>query len=276
MKGKNIKNPAPVSVVIPCYECAQTIERALHSVVMQTYWPAEIIIVDDGSSWKTKTFLEQLQSQYGHNWLKLVLLPANMGPGTARNVGWDFSTQPYIAFLDADDSWHPQKIEIQYTIMLENPDLVLTGHHWRYVPKKNLRSFPTHSFALRQKRVRVITAREALFKNVFCTSTVMIKRDTPFRFHSGKRYAEDYLLWLDVILSGLKAGFIDLELAYLHKRPYGEGGLSRDLWRMELGELETYYQLWRKSKVSTPLFALLTSWSLAKYFRRCVKLLLQV
>lgn len=271
MKNNITQDCAPVSVVIPCYHCGQTVERAIHSVAMQTWRPTEVIVVDDGSDFQTRKILEQLQSRYGRDWIKLVFLPYNMGPGAARNAGWDKSTQPLIAFLDADDSWHPQKIEIQCSVMLENPDFVLTGHRWRWIKGAHLLSLPTLSPAVARKRVRVISAKRLLFTNLLCTPTVMIRRDIPLRFDPQKRYAEDYLLWLEISLSKFRVGFIDVELAYLHKKPYGEGGLSSKLWQMELGEIETYYRLWRNSKILTPLFLVLISWSTAKFVRRYLK-----
>lgn len=270
---QNVKEQdfAPVSVVIPCYHCGQTIERAVYSLAIQTWRPAEVIIVDDGSDCRTRGILEKLQHQYGKDWIKLIYLPFNMGPGAARNAGWDISTQPLIAFLDADDSWHPQKLEIQCTVMLKNPDLALTGHRWQLIRGASPPSFPAFLLSTAEKRVRILSAKRLLLTNMLSTSTVMIRRDLPFRFCPNKRYAEDYLLWLEIILSGFKIGFIDTGLAYLYKAPYGEEGLSGKLWKMELGELETYYRLWQSSKITMPLFSALVIWSIAKFSRRVLK-----
>ena len=87
------------------YRAAATLGRAVASVAAQSWRPAEVIIVDDGSDDETPKVLEELQGHYGTKWLKIVCLSANCGPGAARNVGWGMSTQPYVAFLDADDTW---------------------------------------------------------------------------------------------------------------------------------------------------------------------------
>ena len=123
-------SPAPVSVVIPCFRCADTIERALSSVAGQSYRPAEVVVVDDASGDKTLDKLSELQRRHGSAWLKLVRLSQNGGPAVARNAAWDAASQPYLAFLDADDSWHPQKLEFQLAYMLAHPDIAITGHGW--------------------------------------------------------------------------------------------------------------------------------------------------
>ena len=99
-------------MVVPCYRCAATIERAIASVAAQTQRPQEVILVDDASGDETLQQLYSLQSQYGE-WIKVVALTTNVGAASARNAGWNVATQPYIAFLDSDDAWHPQKVAIQ-------------------------------------------------------------------------------------------------------------------------------------------------------------------
>src|SRR6185369_14935384 len=108
--------------------CAGTIERAVRSVAGQSRRPAELILVDDASGDGTGALLEGLRSRYGPDWIRIITLERNQGPGTARNVGWDAATSTYIAFLDADDAWHPRKIEIQCAWMDSHPEFAVTGH----------------------------------------------------------------------------------------------------------------------------------------------------
>lgn len=121
----------PVSVVVPCYCCEGTIERAVDSVMKQTALPAEVLLVDDASPDQGRTLnkLRQLQGRFrDKTHIEVIALKNNGGPSVARNAGWEAATQPYIAFLDADDAWHPQKLEIQYEWMKEYSEVVLTGH----------------------------------------------------------------------------------------------------------------------------------------------------
>ena len=88
--GRN-SDPAPVSVIIPCYNGAATIGRALASVTAQNRPPAEIIIVDDGSDRETRRVLEELAESHDSDHpgrLKIFYLPANRGPAAASTVLW--------------------------------------------------------------------------------------------------------------------------------------------------------------------------------------------
>jgi glycosyltransferase involved in cell wall biosynthesis len=266
MSGLKGKEYAPVSVIIPCYRCWNTIERAVASVAAQTWQPAELILVDDASDDDTPKVLYNLQKHYGEEWIKLILREENGGPGAARNNGWDSATQPYVAFLDADDAWHPCKIEIQLKYMLAHPEVAITGHRWRFLREgEPLPSLPKH-WAIRQ-----ISWWQMLISNRLSTPTVMLKRDLKFRFDPTKRYSEDYLLWLQIIYNGFKAVFIDLDLAYIYKAPYGVGGLSGQLWAMEKGELDVYWKLWRRKNISFVLLLCLIPFSLSKYVLRLIR-----
>ena len=122
---------APVSVVIPCYHSAGTIERALDSVAVQSWLPAEVIVVDDAGDDGTPELLGLLAGK--HPWLRTVRLDSNQGSASARNAGWEAATQTLVAFLDADDAWHPRKLEVQTALMLGNPEVAITGHGYRQV-----------------------------------------------------------------------------------------------------------------------------------------------
>jgi glycosyltransferase involved in cell wall biosynthesis len=69
-----------------------------------------------------------LQNIHADGWVKVIPLTINDGPGTARNVDWEVAKESYIAFLDADDSWHPEKLRIQNELIWNNPDVALCGH----------------------------------------------------------------------------------------------------------------------------------------------------
>jgi glycosyltransferase involved in cell wall biosynthesis len=71
-----------------------------------------VIVIDDASTDETLAKLMELRSRYGDGWIKVLRLGRNQGPATARNAGWMEAEKRYIAFIDADDAWHPRKIEI--------------------------------------------------------------------------------------------------------------------------------------------------------------------
>lgn len=261
---------AQVTVVIPCYQCADTIDRAVASIAKQTLPPKEVVLVEDYSNDATLEKLQRLQASYPEEWIKVIALPQNEGPGTARNIGWDAATQPYVAFLDSDDAWHPQKIEIQYLWMQAHPEVALTGHECRYVQASdNLNT--NFNFETNPEIFRLVSKARLLAANQFSTPSVMLRRELLLRFQYGKRYSEDYLLWCEICCSGLLCYRSELPLAHLFKAAYGAGGLSGDLKRMQEGQLDTYQHLYAKHFYGIGTLALLTSLSRAKYCRRLFK-----
>ena len=258
---------APVSVIIPCYCCAETVARAVNSVMRQTLMPRELLLVDDGSndSGQTISALYRLQEQYEEQ-LKIYVieLEENQGSAFARNEGWNSASQPFLAFLDADDAWHPRKLEIQYHWMHAHPQVTLTGHLSVWLrPEMPAPELPN------QWRERQITARQMFLSNRFFTRCVMLRRDIPYRFDPKKRgYSEDYLLWLSVILSGYPAWRLELPLAYSFKAEFGASGYTSHLWKMEKGELNTYWQLYDRGLISPYTVIALTFLSFTKYLRR--------
>lgn len=260
---------APVSVVIPCYNCAGTIGRALASVAAQTWLPEEIIVVDDAScdGGDVSRAVVEASRALGLEQLRVIQLTENRGPGAARNVGWEAAGQPYVAFLDSDDTWHPMKLQIQVAHMLRSPGLDFSAHWWRVWDGKG--ETADQAVADSILATRVLRPRSLLLRNVVSTPTVVLRRDIACRFPE-RRFSEDYELWLDLLFRGYRGVLIELTLAYIHKAPYGEGGLSRGLWRMEKGELETFWRLLRRGQIAWYDLALCAPWSLAKYARRVV------
>jgi glycosyltransferase involved in cell wall biosynthesis len=111
----------PVSVVIPTYNSARFIAQALKSVLAQTTRPAEIIVVDDGSTDDTPQVLEAFRPHVRY------IRQQNQGVSAARNNGVASATGEFVAFLDSDDVWHPRKIEFQIAVFARNPELGLLG-----------------------------------------------------------------------------------------------------------------------------------------------------
>jgi hypothetical protein len=99
----------------------------------------------------------------------------------------------------------------------------------------------------------------------------MLLRDIPLRFTPGKRYAEDFLLWLKIAAQPLETWYIPLDLAFSFKQDFGESGLTADMWKFELGELDCYRQLYAEQAISWLTFMGMAYVSLMKYARRCAK-----
>jgi glycosyltransferase involved in cell wall biosynthesis len=108
-----------VSVIIPVYNGAATIARALESIFAQTFTGYEIVVVDDGSTDQTRTILHRYAGR-----VRLVEQP-NRGQAAARNNGVRHSSDEFIAFLDADDEWLPRRLELTVAALLADPDAAL-------------------------------------------------------------------------------------------------------------------------------------------------------
>jgi glycosyltransferase involved in cell wall biosynthesis len=253
---------APVSVIIPCFRCGATIGRAIASIAGQTQEPVEVLLVDDASGDETSSVLQQLVSVY-QGWVRVLTLAHNQGPSAARNAGWEAATQPYLAFLDADDSWHPEKIRIQYRFMRDNPDIDISGHRCLWVrDDETLPQVPD------KVMITKISVLDLVFGTRLSTPTIMLKRHIPFRFEVNKRYAEDVHLWRQVACTSSRLVRIESPLAYMHKAPYGVSGLSAELWPMEKGDLSSLLSLYKAKHISWALLAISSTFSLAKYLKR--------
>lgn len=103
-----------VSVIIPCFNNEDSIIRALNSVLFQTFKDFEVIIVDDKSTDHTLEYLQSFLGIYSeHPEIKVFINKKNLGPGGSRNFGISKSKGKFLAFLDADDVWLPEKLEKQ-------------------------------------------------------------------------------------------------------------------------------------------------------------------
>ena len=256
---------APVSVVIPCFRCSLTIERAVISVAQQSQKPAELILVDDSSGDDTLLVLQDLAKHHS-DLIKIIALAKNQGPANARNVGWAAATQTYIAFLDADDAWHSQKIEIQTAYMDAHPDVVLCGHKHKVLV--NTTALP--NWKVQTWMEQHISKWSLLVSNRFSPTSAMLRADIEQRFLQSQRYSEDYLLWLELVCSGKRVTKLSAELAVRYTNPFGTGGLSAQLWLMEQGELSNYQYLYNKGYINLVQFLGLSLYSLLKFFRRLV------
>lgn len=262
---------APVSAVIPCYRCAGTIGRAMSSIAAQTRLPAEVILVDDGSGDGTLERLRALAAAYAPGWIRVVALPQNRGAADARNAGWAAATQPYLAFLDADDAWHPRKIEVQYGYMKEHPEVALCAHRHEVLAAPEVPDRPVGEVAAE----RVSRTSLLLSNNFFAPTMMMLKRELPQRFLSGRRHVDDHLLWLQIVCTGHTFVRLSAKLALTFKRPFGESGLSGQLWIMEKSELANYRILRREGAIGLGAALALSAWSLAKFTRRLASVALR-
>ena len=215
---------APVSVVVPCFRAAATLDDAVASIAAQTLPPAEVLLVDDASGDDTLDAMRRIAEAYEEGWIKVIALPDNGGPSRARNVGWGKARQPYVAFLDADDCWGPHKLELQMAAIQADPDIALIAH--QMVVQRRGTPVPVPQ---RPAGARIVGRGTLLVRNPFPTPSVVLRRDLPFRFDENFWRSEDYLLWSQIVLSGYRCARIEQVLAICNRRENGAVGLSDDV-----------------------------------------------
>lgn len=266
-RGMNV----PVSVVIPCYKCSNTIDHTVESVFKQTALPEELLLIDDASpdNGRTIAALHALRERFGSiTKIKIIPLIANKGPGFARNIGWDAASQPFVAFLDADDVWHPQKLELIYSIIKENPSIDLIGHDF-YIDARN--GAMNLSLSGRERELNVVKKSyySILLMSPFVTPSFFLKKCIPERFNIRMRYCEDYEFLLR-IAHGYRVYYANLKLVQLGKKPFSGTGLTAEKTRMRLGEMAMHFEILKYRKGHVFILPMFILFSIIKHFVRLV------
>jgi glycosyltransferase involved in cell wall biosynthesis len=183
-----------VSVIIPTYNRAAIVSRAVESTLSQTHPPIEVIIVDDGSTDETLAVL----ARYGDK-IKLISIVHGGHPGISRNVAIRAAIGDYIAFLDDDDEWLPTKLEEQIAALERFPNA-------KYVSTNAFRQLPTGERRLYFPNAAVLSGllfNELLHENFIIASTMLVKREIleqagDFNEKAWSRGIEDNDLWLRI------------------------------------------------------------------------------
>jgi glycosyltransferase involved in cell wall biosynthesis len=209
-----------VSVVIPTYNRAELIREALDSVFAQTYTDLQIVVVDDGSTDHTNEIL----ARYGDK-VTTIRLPRS-GISAARNAGIEATSGEYIAFLDNDDLWLPEKIEKQLSYSISHPEMVLTytdAIQFSELGTQN-RTFVDHFSALKDS-THLFTPMITEYAVPLMSATMMkasFLRSTGLRF---PHYLgiDDLALFLEMMIAGGKFGYLSEKLTM---RRMHEGNFS--------------------------------------------------
>ena len=179
-----------VSVILPFYNNPKETIRAIKSVKDQNYSNLEILIIDDGSDYRDK----ELDSiAFNDNNTLIIKNKKNMGPGYSRNIGIINSKGDYIAFLDSDDEWHPNKLKKQIYFMHTHN---LEASHTSY-----------ERFDKRSQKVKSVFSGKyecklpwSAFRCTVATPTVILKREIALAssFLEDIRFMEDTIYWLNI------------------------------------------------------------------------------
>ncbi len=230
-----------VSIVVPVYHAQRFIEETMDSVLAQTYENWELLLVVDGNSDPTIAVIEEYIEKKQEQRIRLLIQENNKGAALARNRGVKEAKGRYLAYLDADDLWKPQKLERELRFMQEKDvAFVFTGYE-----------FADENAVGTGKVVHVperLTYRQALKNTTIFTTTVMFDTEkiSKDELEMPNMRSEDTALWWKILRSGQDAYGLDENLVY-YRRP------AKSLSSNKLVAIKRIWNLYRKAeKLSIP------------------------
>lgn len=208
-----------VSVIIPVYNGEKYIAEAIDSVLAQTYPAHEIIVVDDGSTDRTREIVNSYSVmrtascenalRTTHDAIRYIYQP-NKGPAAARNSGIKEAKGEYIAFLDSDDVWMPEKLEKEIRLITDSDYAMVYCDMSHSVDGKLI-----YKSYLKEKKYKYVSCgkiyENLLRENFIFTPTVLVRKKTFYKvgyFDETYRICEDYKMWL-MIARDYEIGFLD-------------------------------------------------------------------
>lgn len=187
-----------VSVVMPAYNVAPYLEQAVESVLSQSFADLELLIVNDASTDHTAAVLASLAARDKR--VRVITNETNCGVAKTRNRGISLARGAYIALLDGDDYWYPEKLEKQLALA-EQTDADIVYCSYDLIEE---RENPRHRAFIVPPET---SFQKMLASNVISCSTVLLKASSlsPEPFGTAKDYSEDFLLWMQLLQAGKRA-----------------------------------------------------------------------
>lgn len=186
-----------VSIVMPAYNAAKFIASTITSVQAQTFQGWELLVIDDGSKDETVSIVETFAKEDSR--ITLLRNEKNMGVAKTRNRGMELAEGRYVALLDSDDLWYPEKLEKQLALAEK------TGAEIIYC------SYAMIDEAGEKKHEPFVVPKETDYKkmlisSVISCSTVLLKAEVAKRYSFDETYYhEDYVLWMQLLKDGKRA-----------------------------------------------------------------------
>ncbi|MBN1072562.1 glycosyltransferase family 2 protein [Clostridium botulinum] len=256
-----------LSVIIPYFNRENSIERAINSVLNQSFDDYEIILINDGSTDNSEIIVNKL-IQENKNKLIRNINQKNMGVSVARNKGIILAKGEYIAFLDSDDTWNKEKTKLQLEFMDKNKDISILGTDYNiYMDDKVIVR------SNNKKKFIEANYKKMLFKNFFTIPSVIVKKDILLKekifFDEYKFRAEDQLFFLRIIKNH-RGGKITIPLINLYKFEAGSSGLSGDLLKLQVAELDNFKKLYKEKQISMIVYVFSVIFASIKFIRRLI------
>lgn len=231
-----------VSVITPVYNAEKYLQITVESAANQTYPNMEIVLVDDQSRDNSADIIKVLQKKYPN--IVYHLQPKNMGAGVARNTALELAKGRYVAFLDADDIWKPEKTARQLELMKQK------GSPFGYTAIEMIDE--TGKLIKEKRKVNETCDYKFLLNNtMIATSTVIVDRKIlgDFRMHL-RRGGQDYATWLKLLRGGIVAVGID---EALEQYRVSSGSLSSN-------KFKSIQQVWKIQTQDEKINKIMAAW----------------
>lgn len=206
-----------VSIIMAAYNAEKTIELAIESVLNQTYSNFELLVINDCSKDGTAKLVEAFSAK--DNRVRLISNEKNSGVSFTRKHGLEESNGSWIAILDSDDAWAPDKLEKQIKLQKRtNADLLFTGSAFMDSDGQPI-DWYLHAPA-------EVTYRQLLKQNVLSNSSALVRKELYAKHYAiGDRMHEDFAIWLSILKEGKKAyAFPNLIHSSAYVSPYAKMG----------------------------------------------------
>lgn len=252
------------SVVIPAYNCEKTIVRVLESVFNQTRSDSieEIIIVNDGSTDQTNQVIKEFIKK--HDQINIIYLEQeNHGVSYSRNRGIKKATADWIALLDSDDVWLPNKLERQMQCIEKHENMVFLGCD------ENLKFFFHKKSGLYK-----VSAKELCIRNTPATPSIVFKRTIGLElglFNEHMKFCEDINFYQKFLLRDSYYVLVEklIEIG-IGKQYFGQTGLTSHLYQMHIGRKKNTKELYEMGLISKRYEWLMQLFNNMKFFRRYI------
>lgn len=244
-----------VSIIVPVYNVENFIGETMDRVLAQTWQDWELLLVEDCSEDNTAALIRQYMEKTGDSRIRLISQSSNMGAARARNRGLEEAGGRYIAYLDADDLWEPEKLEREIAFMQEkDAAFAFTGYEFADENGKGT-----------GKVVHVpetLTYRQALSNTTIFTTTVMfdLEKISKEQLEMPVIKSEDTALWFRVLRSGVTAHGLDENLVK-YRRP----GKS-----LSSNKLEALRRIWNLYRGAEGMSVVSSAWHFCFWALRAV------
>lgn len=188
------------SVIIPAYSCEHFLAKSVQSVLSQSYKELEIIIIDDCST--DATWSEMQRLQHGNPHLSIYQNPSNLGVARTRNKAFQLAKGKYIALLDSDDLWEPEKL-LQQIELLESTNADICCSSYEMIDENG------HPLNQTFTVPNDLSFQQMLKKNFIGCSTAVFRREVIDKIQMRPEFShEDYVFWLEAMQAGFKVAAV--------------------------------------------------------------------